>query len=274
MDIYGIFGYPIAHSRSPQMHNRTFQKLGIDAVYVPFLIEPNRLAEAVAALRVLNIRGVNITIPHKEAVLKLLDELAPEAHLIGAVNTIVNRDGHLVGHNTDCLGFMRSLRHELNFEPKDKRILLLGAGGAGRAVTVGLAQAGAAQITLFDQRETVCHHLIDEFAPRFENIRFACFSGDQTSLLEKMSNFDLLINATPVGMKGECWFDGQESLLPPHVYDLVYSPQGTPLTRAAQSAGKRVVDGTGMLAAQGEEAFFLWRGQYPPAGWMKQCIRD
>ena len=193
MDIYGIFGYPIAHSRSPQMHNRTFQKLGIDAVYVPFLIEPNRLAEAVAALRALNIRGVNITIPHKEAVLGLLDELAPEAHLIGAVNTIVNRDGHLVGHNTDCLGFMRSLRYELNFDPKGKRILLLGAGGAGRAVTVGLAQAGAAHITLFDRRETVCRHLIDEFAPQFENTQFMCFSGPQTSLQEKMPNFDLLI---------------------------------------------------------------------------------
>ncbi|MBN1141258.1 MAG: shikimate dehydrogenase [Deltaproteobacteria bacterium] len=273
--VYGIFGFPVAHTLSPSMQNEAFRQSGINAVYVPFRVPPERLAAAVAALRALDMGGVNITIPHKEKVCELLDELSPEARLIGAVNTIVHEGGRLIGHNTDAPGFMRALAEELDFDPQGKRILVLGAGGACRAVAAGLALGGASWIGIADLVPERARRLGEDLAVTFNGTLFASFSCGPTSLAGLLPTIDLLVNATPVGMKGEVFEGFEWRLLPAHasVYDLVYAPTGTPLTRAFRELGRRAADGLGMLAAQGEEAFFLWTGIRPPAGSMKQKLK-
>jgi shikimate dehydrogenase len=141
--IYGIFGFPVEHTFSPGMHNAAFNKLGMDACYVPFAVSPERLGDAVRAIVPLGLRGLNVTVPHKQNVIAYLDALSEEARLIGAVNTIEVKDGKLIGHNTDGRGFLRSLRSDAGFNPKGKRFLFIGSGGAARAVGFSLALAGA-----------------------------------------------------------------------------------------------------------------------------------
>jgi len=272
--VYGVFGFPVAHSLSPVMHNEAFAKMGLNAVYLPFSVAPDRLAEAVQALRALDFGGVNVTIPHKERICALLDELSDEACLVGAVNTVVHQGGKLKGHNTDCSGFMSSLAEDLRFDPAGKRILVLGAGGACRAVAAGLCLAGAAWIGIADIDPDKAHRIVEFFASRFKGTQLASFSCSPDALLPWLPSIDLLVNATPIGMKGES-FEGYEWHLlsgTASIYDLVYSPAGTPLTRTLRTMGYQAVDGLGMLAAQGEEAFYLWTGKRPPAGLMKKRL--
>ena len=146
--IVGIFGYPIEHTFSPLMHNAAFSALGLDYCYIPFEVQPKDLKSAVEGIRALNIRGVNITVPHKEAVIKYLDELSKEAKLIGAVNTIENRGGKLIGHNTDGRGFIKSLWDDAKTRVKGKSVLLVGAGGAGKGIAVSCALEGASEIII------------------------------------------------------------------------------------------------------------------------------
>jgi shikimate dehydrogenase len=256
------------------MHNEAFGRMGINAVYLPFCVSPDRLAEAVQSLRALNIAGVNVTIPHKERICALLDEISDEARLVGAVNTVVHREGKLKGYNTDSAGFMSSLAEDLRFDAPGKRILVLGAGGACRAVTAGLCLAGSSWIGIADMNLEKARQVVEFFASRFKGTQLASFSCNPKTLLPWLPSVDLLVNATPVGMKGES-FEGYEwRLLPGHasVYDLVYSPTGTPLTRMLGTMGYRVADGLGMLAAQGEEAFCLWTGKRPPSGLMRKRL--
>ncbi|NLC71698.1 MAG: shikimate dehydrogenase [Desulfuromonadaceae bacterium] len=272
--VYGIFGFPVTHSLSPAMHNEAFARMGINAVYLPFPVPPARLSEAVLSLRALAIAGVNVTIPHKERVCAMVDELSDEARLIGAVNTVVHRDAKLTGHNTDCSGFMASLAEDLHFDSQGKRILVLGAGGACRAVTAGLCLAGAAWIGIADMNPEKARGIAELFAHRFKGTQLASFVCEPGTLSPWLPTVDLVVNATPVGMKGEV-FEGYDwRLLAGHavVYDLVYSPTGTPLTRALGAMGYRAADGLGMLAAQGEEAFYLWTGKRPPPGLMKKRL--
>ncbi|MBN1142089.1 MAG: shikimate dehydrogenase [Deltaproteobacteria bacterium] len=274
--VYGIFGFPVAHSLSPLMQNQAFRELGINAVYLPFPVPPERLGEAVSGLRALNLGGVNVTIPHKERVGPLLDEVTSEARLIGAVNTLVHMDGKLTGHNTDAPGFLRALQEELDFDPQGKRILVLGAGGACRAVVAGLSLKGAAWIGIADLLPERARRIIEDFAVTFYGTLFAGIKSDPLTLSALLPTVDLLVNATPVGMKGE-GFQGYEwRLLPGHaaVFDLVYSTAGTPLVQTLRELGYRGADGLGMLAAQGEEAFFLWTGKRPPPGLMKNSLKN
>jgi len=154
--IYGIFGCPVAHSLSPAMHNAAFKKMSIKAVYVPFEVKPKFLGKAIESIKALGVCGVNITIPHKEAVIRYLDSLSREAKLIGAVNTVVSNKNRLFGYNTDVFGFLKSLRQDIGFNPRNRTIFILGAGGAAKAVCFGLALEGAKRIILSD--------LIDEKA--------------------------------------------------------------------------------------------------------------
>ncbi len=148
--IYGIFGYPVEHTFSPAMHNAAFKKLAMDACYVPFAVRPEHLGDAARAVVPLGLRGLNVTVPHKEKIIPYLDDLSEEARLIGAVNTIEVKDGRLIGHNTDGRGFLRSLKEQTKFAPRAKKILFIGSGGAARAVAFSLALAGAAKITFCD----------------------------------------------------------------------------------------------------------------------------
>jgi len=272
--ILGIFGDPVAHSLSPAMQNEALARAGIDAVYVPFHVRPENLPQAVTALRALEIRGVNVTIPHKESVLAHLDEIDPEARGIGAVNTIVNRNGHLVGYNTDGIGLLRSLEADLDVVPAGRRILLLGAGGACRAALASLIRAGAAWVGIANRTRSRASDLVDEFSEKGAGTALAAFGLDAGELSIPLGQLDLVINTSAVGLKGEAFdeFPWDSLAAGAAIYDMVYAPETTPLLATARSRGYRTADGLGMLAAQGEEAFYLWTGIRPPSGVMKRRI--
>lgn len=272
--VLGIFGDPVAHSLSPAMQNQALQQAGINAVYVPFHVPVEELPQAVAAIPALGLWGVNVTVPHKEAVCPLLDDIDPSARLIGAVNTIVNRQGRLIGYNTDGLGFLRSLAEDLQFIPRGQRILLMGAGGACRAALVSLCKAGAAWIGIANRTRSRAETLVQEFEGVFPEVGFAHFGIEREELHRAAENIDLLVNTSAVGLKGEAFADLPWAVLNPEValYDMVYSKTGTPLVQEAITRGHRASDGLGMLAGQGEEAFILWTGEKPVDGLMKRCL--
>lgn len=274
--IVGIFGDPVAHSLSPLMQNAALRAAGIDAVYVPFHVTAAQLRDAVCALRALNILGVNLTIPHKEAACALVDELDPSAALIGAVNTIVNRDGRLLGCNTDAPGLLRALREELGVDPAGRRVLVAGAGGAARAAAVALAQTGAAWVGVANRTVTRAEQLVADLAPRLQGTTFAALSLAADLPMHLDEPIDLLVNSTAAGLRGEtlpfapgaCVREGGA------VYDMVYGREPTPLVAAAAAAGVSAADGLGMLAGQGEEAFRLWFGTEPPKDLMRATLES
>ena len=272
--IYGILGDPVAHSLSPLMHNFAFDRYDIDAVYVPFNVATNSLSMAVGGLRALNVAGFNVTIPHKESIVPLLDHIDPVAKLIGAVNTVVNDCGSLIGYNTDASGFMRAVQAELNFTPHNKEVLFLGAGGASRAAIVGLAEAGTKSIVIANRNVKRAYGLADYMALCFPAVNFSAVGYDSSDYINALSNADLIINATSVGLNGE-----DVNILPLEyvkssalMFDMVYSFSETPFVKLARRANMVCTDGLGMLAAQGEDAFYLWTGVRLTTGFMRDYL--
>lgn len=272
--VYGIFGDPIAHSLSPAMQNHAFRHYEIDAAYVPFHVVPEDLESAVAALRVLNIAGVNVTVPHKEKIIPFLDEIDPATQLIGAVNTVVNNDGVLTGYNTDASGFMRSLRVSMEFEPLGKKIVILGAGGACRAVSVALSFAGVHSIMVANRHPERAENLISGLRPHFQDVDLASSGYDEDAYFDALADADLVVNATSVGLHGESL-----SFLPlerikgsAFIFDMIYSLSKTTLIKSAHELNLRSDDGLSMLAAQGEDAFALWTGLQPAQGFMRDFL--
>jgi shikimate dehydrogenase len=276
--VFGILGDPVAHSLSPLMQNAAFAAMGLNAVYVPFHVSPADLAGAVAGLRSLGIRGANVTVPHKEAVCSFLDRIDPAALRVGAVNTLCREGEALVGYNTDGTGFLRALKEDLQFDPAGRRILLLGAGGACRAALEVLAAAGATWVGVANRTEGRAAGLCEQFAHLHPGTSFAHFPLRTGELDRVAGRIDLLVNTSAVGLKGEVFEEIPWNVLSPSVpvYDMVYSRTtgGTPLLQTARIRGHRGADGLGMLAGQGEEAFFLWTGQRPPAGLMRKTLTD
>lgn len=272
--IFGIFGCPVEHSLSPVMQNAALQAVGLDAVYVPFMVEPAKLEEAVEALRALGIRGVNVTVPHKEKIISCLDDLDPKARMIGAVNTVINENGRLIGYNTDQTGLIKSLAQDLDFQPKGRRILILGAGGASRAALVALAEQGAQWIGIANRTRQKAEDLAQSFRSLFPGTIFAVLGLDEAELSEVCPSVDLLLNSTSLGMKGEIFKEIPWNQLKAGavVYDIVYRRPDTPLVISARKYGHLAADGLGMLIAQGEDAFRIWTGQESPVGVMKQAI--
>lgn len=273
--VVGIFGDPVTHSLSPPMQNAALRAAGIDAVYVPFHVTASGLGEALRAIRAMHILGVNLTVPHKEAACALVDELDPEAELIGAVNTIVNRDGRLHGHNTDAPGLLRALGEELGVAPAGRRVLVTGAGGAARAAVVALARAGAAWIGVVNRTPERAARMLAEIAPQLQGTTFAALPLAEGLPELHGGGVDLLVNGTTVGLHGEPFPLAPAACVHPGgaVYDMVYRREPTPLVAAATAAGLAAADGLGMLAGQGEEAFRLWFGEAPPAGVMSQTLQ-
>ena len=274
--VYGLLGDPVSHSLSPCMQNRAFHEHNIDAVYVAFQVAPKDLTQALAGLRALNIAGVNVTVPHKEAILPLLDRIDPTAGLIGAVNTVVNRNGVLEGYNTDASGFIRALNNEQQFSAKGKRALLLGAGGASRAAIVALATARIKSITIANRRPERARHLTAEFSSCFPGVTLQAVSYEDDQYIAALSAADLIVNATAAGLDGE-----EINFLPLEcikggalIYDMLYSLSETPLIKMVRSFDLLAADGLGMLAAQGEDAFTLWTGVRPKTGFMRQVLEE
>ena len=267
----GLIGTPVAHSKSPAMYNHCFQKFGLDWAYLAFDIPAERAGEAVAAIRTLHMRGANVTIPCKNAVIPFLDELTPAARAIQAVNTIVNEDGVLVGHNTDGCGYTQNLRRN-GIEVEGKKIVLLGGGGAASAVAIQAALEGAAEIAVFNLR--------DAFWPRVEQGLKAIAQAapgcaislrdleDRAALKAAIDRCDILSNATRVGMAP---YEDQSNITDLSWYrpdlvvtDVVYAPPETKMLREARAAGCKTCDGLGMLLCQGAEAFRLYSGLEMP----------
>ncbi|MEW5898961.1 MAG: shikimate dehydrogenase [Bacillota bacterium] len=273
--VCGLFGDPVEHSFSPAMHNAAFSSLGLDYVYVPFLVAPADLGQALAAVRALNLAGVNVTVPHKEKVLPFLDELAPEAEIAGAVNTIVRQEGRLIGHNTDGAGFLRALAIETGFAPEGKNVLVLGAGGAARAVSAALARAGAREIRIAGRTAQKAAELAREINERVRGRAQAIRWGEE-DLLESLPEVQLVIQATPVGMHPrleDCPPFPFQGLRSGHlVCDLIYHPPLTKFLARAKAAGARILNGLGMLLYQGVLAFELWTGVSAPVEVMRRAL--
>lgn len=271
---YGILGDPVAHSLSPLMQNAAMAAAGLDTIYVPFHVTAAALPQAVAGLRALGIRGVNVTIPHKERILPLLDEVNADAALIGAVNTVVLRDGRLFGYNTDAPGFLRAVCEETGFMPEGKAAVVLGAGGACRAALVALAQAGVRRLTVANRSLPRAERLLESFANHFPAVQFQAVALD-VGLESEVRQADLVVNSTAVGLHGEEFSLPFEAWLCPSavLYDMVYRRDNeTPLVVAARRRGLSAAGGLSMLLAQGEEAFRLWFAVTPPAGVMKGAL--
>ena len=263
----GIFGYPLAHSLSPAFQQAAFNHYGLDARYLAWATPPDALAAEVAKLRGGDFIGANVTIPHKQAVMALLDEVDPLAAAIGAVNTIVKRGGMLVGYNTDAHGFMRALKEDAAFEPSGRRALLLGAGGAARAAAFALCQEGVASLAIANRTLERAEALAE--ALNADGVSVSAIAADDAALNDAALNADLIVNSTSVGMR-HGGAEGQTPLaggLIPHdavALDMVYNPQHTPLLAAARSAGARAVGGMPMLIYQGAAAFEMWTGRVAP----------
>lgn len=262
-NVTGIFGYPIEHTLSPLMHNTAFDALGLDIRYLAFKVLPQDLPDAVRAVRALHMIGVNITVPHKENVIPHLDELNKEASFIGAVNTIVNSQGKLIGHNTDGKGFMSSLAEEkVSIDGKD--IFIIGAGGAARAISYNVIKK-ALKLSLYDVNKEKAEHLANDL----KNIHQNVFIYEN---IKKIGKPDIIINATPLGLK-----PGDPLPLNPEfitsdmvIYDLVYKK--TKFLQEAEKKKARALDGSGMLLWQGVLAFELWTGVKPPVDIMRQAL--
>jgi shikimate dehydrogenase len=273
----GILGWPVAHSLSPQMHNAVFEQLGLDFVYVPWPVPHEALAGALAGLHAVGAVGANVTIPHKVSVAALCDALMPEAELAGAVNTLVwAKDGRLSGHNTDGAGFLAALSAQQPFEARGTRVVLLGAGGAARAIAAALATAGALSIDVVNRSAPRAAELCAYFGERLPRTRFRPRPLQSGSLRTALKAADLLVNATSIGLHGETLDALPLDAMRPTtlVVDAVYRREGeTPLCAAARARGLRTSDGLGMLVHQAALAQRIWTGIDPPIDVMMQAVR-
>jgi shikimate dehydrogenase len=270
----GVIGFPLAHSISPRFQQPAFDHLGLDVSYRAYETPPDALPAFFAGLREGPWLGCNVTIPHKQAVLALVDAVGEEARQIGAVNTVVKEpDGRLSGHNTDAAGFLRALEADAGFAPRGETAVLLGAGGAALAVAVALLRAGLRRLTIANRTAQRAQATVDALARHFAPDRLAAAGLDSEALRRPLADASLLVNSTSVGMAHGPAPDAvplPPALLGSHllVYDLVYNPSRTPLLRAAAAAGARTQEGLPMLVYQGALAFERWTGRPAPVAIM------
>lgn len=267
----GIIGHPIGHSISPRFQQAGLDHLLIDHRYLPYDVPPDLVADFVASLRGASALGINVTVPHKEAVMPYLDEIDEWAAEAGAVNTIVNRAGRLVGYNTDGYGFLRALRESAGLDPAGKRALILGAGGSARGVVQALLRAGVAELVIANRTLERAEALAELAANRGVTARALQLDALQTG--SATAEADLIVNCTSLGMRHGP--DEDASPLPAVqiplsalVYDLVYNPMLTPLLREAHSVGAPTLGGISMLVYQGAASFELWLERPAPVSVM------
>lgn len=266
-----LIGYPIAHSLSPALHNAAFRACALDWQYELLETPRDKLAEAVTRLRAADCAGANVTIPHKEAILELLDAVGEDVRKISAVNTIVKRADKLIGKNTDAYGFLQALR-DAHVELHGRRVVVFGAGGAARAAAFALAGAGVASLSIFNRTALRAATLADFLQTYFPNLAL------NVNYAEALRSANLIVNATAVGMSPR----ENESPMPlgctlPRdaiAFDLVYRPAQTKFLRDAEQAGAQVLGGLGMLVHQGASAFKLWTEHDAPVDVMFNAARE
>lgn len=272
----GIFGDPVSHSLSPLMHNAAYAEMGLDICYIPMHVAPEDLAAAVEGIRAMRFVGVNVTVPHKVAVLPLLDRVDGTAERIGAVNTIVNDDGTLIGYNTDGAGFIDALEEEVDLDYRELSVALFGAGGAARAIGLALADAGVGTINIINRTSDRAADLESMLAANFPGLEVT-IRGLDDDYGDVVAASKLVVNATSLGMearlKGTSF--AVDRLSKEHVVcDVVYSTGKTRLLIAAGKNGATTLGGLGMLLHQGAKAILLWSGQDPPLHAMRRAIES
>ncbi|MET0152288.1 MAG: shikimate dehydrogenase [Candidatus Binatia bacterium] len=270
--VVAILGDPVEHSLSPVMHNAAFAALGLDFAYVALRVRPAALEEAIEGVRALGFAGLNVTVPHKEAVLSLLDDLSPAARAIGAVNTVVRCGDRLKGENTDGPGFLRAVAR-LGFRPRGKRAVVLGAGGSARAVAWALGGAGISRLTILNRSPK-------RAAALAARVRRGCGATVLVSGLDSpgsagfLQDADIVVNCTSLGLDGRTAPNVPIAVTPRHClfYDLVYRLGPTPLVRSAWRRGRRAENGLSMLVEQAALAFRIWTGRVAPVGAMRRAL--
>jgi shikimate dehydrogenase len=269
--IVGVFGHPIAHTASPAMHNAAFKALKLNWAYAAFAVDPAKLRPALLGARDMGVRGINLTVPHKILALDIVDEVDAEARQLGAVNTVSFEAGKLRGFNTDGYGIARALKEEFGFGFKGKRVLVLGAGGAGRAIAVKAALDGALRVYVANRTAAKIEPIAREIAAT----KTECRAVAPDALAPVMPDVDVLINATSVGLKTGETLGLPAPLFGPQlfVYDTIYRPAETELLRTATEAGARTANGLSMLLHQGARSFEIWTGQKAPLAVMRRALR-
>ena len=268
----GVIGYPLSHTLSPVFQQAALDYHAIPVTYSAWPTPPERLSKTVERLREADYMGFNITIPHKEQLLTLVDEVDALARSIGAVNTVVNQDGKLAGYNTDAYGFIESLKEKADFEPRGKTVLLLGAGGAAKAAAYALAGEGVERLTIANRTVARAESLAEDVGGVLKSV-------DVVSLDNVSGNADLIVNSTSIGMASGDGA-GQTPLAAASIsrnalaYDMVYTPAETPFIRCAREAGARVLGGLWMLIYQGAAAFELWTEEHAPVDVMYQAAQQ
>jgi shikimate dehydrogenase len=272
--LLGVMGNPVAHSLSPLMHNAALASLSLDYCYLPLEIRPELLPQAVVGLKALGCQGFNVTIPYKEQIVASLDEVDDEALIIGAVNTVVNREGKLVGYNTDGRGFLRSLAEEWDLGLRGEQVVVLGAGGAARAIVAGLASAGASKITIANrnvERGLLLKADLEQHYP----CKIAVVDLSEGKLDKELAASLLVVQTTPVGMYPHA---GDTPIIEPsrlwkdsYVYDIIFNPPETRFLLGAREQGCRTANGLGMLLHQGALSFEYWTGIEAPVKLMRQA---
>ena len=274
-ELVGVFGHPVAENPTVVMQEAAFWKLNLNWRYLTIEVRPEDLGDAMHGLRAFNMRGINLTIPHKVSVLQYLDEISDAAKLVGAVNTVINKDNRLIGKNTDGKGFLRSLVDDAGVDPTGKRVVLLGAGGAARAIAVELALAGASEITVLNRS-----------AQRGEDL-VALLNSKTTAKVDFVlwdheyfvpAECDVLVNATSIGLYPDIHskpsLDYSSLLDSMVVCDVIPNPPDTLFLKEAQGRGARIVGGLGMLVYQGAIGFKLWTGLDAPVAVMRTALEE
>jgi len=268
--IFGVIGYPIAHSMSPDMHNDAFRHLGIKATYLPFAVRSTDLQDAVKGMKAIGIQGFNVTIPHKTGIIPFLDRIDPLAEAIGAVNTVKLEDGEYVGYNTDGLGFVKGLKEKLHTPLMDQKVLIIGAGGAARGIYYSLLQEGALDVDIANRTISRGEELIIGKSPQ---VNSSVFSIDEAE--RKLSEYTLIINTTSIGMHPNVDKTPLmvENIRPQAlVSDIIYNPLQTKLLKDAEQYGAMTQNGIPMFVYQGALAFQLWTGMQPDAERMRKIV--
>lgn len=274
--LVGLLGKPIKHSRSPHMHNSAFDYLKEDLVYLCLDTETKDLKTALAALKIFGAVGGNVTYPNKQEVLKYLDEIDETAEIIGSVNTIkIDEDTKKIkGFNTDGLGFIESLEKK-GIPYKDKKMVLIGVGGAGRAIAIQSAYSGIKELVIKELNKEVADEVLNTIKTKIPKCNVRLISDDENDLKEEIKNADILVNATPLGMKGNvdsCSISSSDVISNPNVfvYDIVYEPKETKFMKYAKEAGCETCNGINMMLWQGALAFKIWTGKDMPIEYVKK----
>ena len=277
-ELIGLMAYPIRHSSSPAMQNEAFAKLGLDYAYLAFEVDNDTLEDAIKGLRALRMRGSNVSMPNKTVVHKYLDKLSPAAEMCGAVNTIVNDDGVLTGHITDGIGYMAALKDN-DIDVIEKKMTIVGAGGAATAIEIQAALDGVAEMSIFNVKDKFWANAEDTVRKINEktNCKATLYDlADLDKLKEEIADSYLFANATGMGMKpleGKTYIPDKSFFRPDLIVtDVVYFPRETEMLRMAKEVGCKTMNGLGMMLFQGSAAFELWTGQPMPIEYMKDIL--